>query len=126
VEKLLRKLAAEAVGTKENPTAWPTALILSILAALVVILIGVSSMMAGRKRAAAAHKLARLENDERQKEDLWNKLDKSSTKRDYIEEGLRRTKAKITKTIKAINTLDESRAVFEKKLEAVTSWDDVA
>ena len=125
METLLRKLTAEAVGTKEEPTAWPTALVLALLAALVVIVFSVASVMAGRKSAAMAHKLDKLENGKRQKKALWDKLEESEERRVELDVEIKDVESQISKVGDKILALDESREDFRRKLSAVASWDDV-
>ena len=120
-----QRLVKEAVGTKEEPTPWPAALIIGLFAALMLGISVFSSILSGRKQAALAHKLDVIENDKRQKTELFDKLEENEEKRQKLDGKIQKLESKREEVENKLQSLETGRQEFKKKLAAATDWDDV-
>jgi len=125
MQDLVQRLVKEAVGSKEQPTPWPAALIVGLFAVLLLGIQFFAMVLAGRKHAASAHKLDVLKNDLRQKEVLFDQLEENQAKREKIAENIAKLETKKKSVENDLRAVEEQRSEFRKKLEAVTDWDDV-
>ena len=125
MQELLKGLAREASGNKDEPSPWPVALALAILAVIVGGVMIFTSIMARRRYAAEAHKADVLENEARQKAELFDKLEASDKELGTIQEEIRVIEVKKKKVDDSLSNLDSKRAGFQDTLNSITSWDDV-
>lgn len=123
----LKELVEAAAGTKDKaPAAKPVALVILVLVMLVVAGLAAMAFFNRRKRALAHHEAEKLVNDLRQKREVFDKLDRNAAERKEAVKRIADLERKRNEVQDRIKVLDEGRKDFEKKLSAVTSWDDVA
>ena len=126
MKELLKHLVESTGGSKEEPTPWPAAVILTLLAIIVGGVMLYLAVMSRRKYAAQAHQLDVLQNEGRQKEELYDKLEEGDKHKDVLSQEIRKLSKERTSIRKEMLKLDAKRREFKKTLSHVTSWDDVA
>lgn len=126
-DEVFQGLVEAVGGTRDkepasSTVAWILLLVVGLVAAGVVVM----AVLNRRKLATAKHKADVAANDLRQQKELYDKLEEGATERATIQEHIEDLELQKTEIDLKVEKLEVDRAEFERKLAAVTSWDDVA